>query len=124
MTYLKLKDNYVANCIRKHMRINVKKQDKFYYKLAKIAKECVAYNYIYGIDMVWDFKKNCWITSKNNTLDMFNTACQIGANLINMNIQTLKKAIDIVFELGENNESQQFCMPSTSRTIVALKKEF
>lgn len=55
---------------------------------------------------------------------MFNTACQIGANLINMNIQTLKKAIDIVFELGENNESQQFYMPSTSRTIVALKKEF
>ena len=74
--------------------------------------------------MVWDFKKNCWITSKNNTLDMFNTACQIGANLINMNIQTLKKAIDIVFELGENNESQQFYMPSTSRTILALKKEF
>ena len=118
MTCLKLKDNYVANCIRKHMRINVKKQDEFYYKLAKIAKECVAYNYIYGIDMVWDFKKNCWVTSKNNTLDMFNTACQIGANLINMNIQTLKKAIDIV------NESQQFYMPSTSRTIVALKKEF
>lgn len=29
MTYLKLKDNYVANCIRKHMRINVKNKMNF-----------------------------------------------------------------------------------------------
>lgn len=51
MTCLKLKNNYVADCIRKHMRINVKKQDEFYYKLAKVAKECVEYNYIYYIDI-------------------------------------------------------------------------
>ena len=124
MTCLKLKNNYVTKCIRKHMRINAKKEYDFYYKLATIAKECAEYDNVYGCDMVWDFKKNCWITSKSNTFNMFNASCQIGANLINIHIGMLKKAIDIVIRLGEDEESQQFYMPSTSKVIAALKKEF
>lgn len=124
MTCLKLKNNYVADCIRKHIRINVKKQDEFYYKLAKVAKECVEYNYIYGTDMVWDFKKNCWVTPEINYLNMlFNVACQIGANIMNLDIKTIKKAADITFELSEDKELEQFFMPKTKTIIKALKKE-
>lgn len=120
MTCLKLKNNYVADCIRKHMRINVKKQDEFYYKLAKVAKECVEYNYIYGTDMVWDFKKNCWVTPEINYLNMlFNVACQIGANIMNLDIKTIKKAADITFELSEDKELEQFFMPKTKTIIKA-----
>lgn len=124
MTCLKLKNNYVADCIRKHMRINVKKQDEFYYKLAKVAKECVEYNYIYGTDMVWDFKKNCWVTPEINYPNMlFNVACQIGSNIMNLDIKTIKKAADITFELSEDKELEQFFMPKTKTIIKALKKE-
>lgn len=104
------------------MRINIKRQDEFYYKLAKIAKECAEYNNVYGLNMVWDFKKDCWVEPKKDNNMLFNTACQAGANIMNTNIKAIKKAVDIVLELGEDKDLKQFYMPRTKTVIEVLKR--
>ena len=54
---------------------------------------------------------------------LFNVACQIGANIMNLDIKTIKKAADITFELSEDKELEQFFMPKTKTIIKALKEE-
>lgn len=115
------KPNYVASCIRKKMRINVKKEDKFIYKLAKIAKECFEYGE-WGVDLVWDYKKFCYVTSSK--IDMFNTACQIGVNMLGpfkgkkVTTNFIKEAVELVYKVGKNKHG--FSMPKTKDVIEAM----
>ena len=122
MIMIEQKTNYVASLIRKHMRMNVSKKDEFIYRLAKIAKECSTYGE-WGTDLVFDKKNDHWATSSK--IDMFNTACQIGVNMLGtlkgkkVETSLLKNVVEIIYKLGVNEDS--FSMPKTKDVIQAIK---
>lgn len=112
----KMKSNYVAHNIRKNMRININKKDELIYKAAKIAKCCVEFG-DYGCSIYWDFKQNCWIESES--LDMLNTACLVGANMLKCNPKKIYKLVSIIYEMSISE--YMLVMPPTREVIKKFK---
>ena len=106
--------------LRKNIRLNLNKGDKGLYKIAKLAKACMEYEPEYGVDLVWNFSSNCWIECSK--VDVFNTACQVVANMLHTNINSVKFLVLIVKDLGLDDENHQFYTPSTKAVINRLKE--
>ena len=106
--------------LRKGIRFNLNKGDKGLYKIAKLAKACMEYEPEYGVDLVWNFSSNCWIECSK--VDVFNTACQVVANMLHTTPSTIKTLVLVVKDLGLDDENEQFYMPSTKAIINHLKE--
>ena len=120
-------NHYTAKQIRKNIRLNLGAAKDPVYRLALVTKDILQ---IRNMELVWDWDKpeneiknypqDKWIKA-NNDLNVENTALQIGANLLGMNILHLRKICDVVFDTYFDENCCQFFMPPTRDLCVAFR---
>lgn len=113
---LYVKSNYISSLVRKDIRKNGHRD---LVDLAIAMKVVMEYDPEYGTDLVWDYSKQCYVI--NNSVDLFNTACQAVANCFSAPISKVKELYYILRPLciiyDEDNDQDLFLMPSTKKVV-------